>query len=417
MILVFEMVWTGTHHAPGNSATLQTIARAMPGETIRVFAEPSHLAELQADPALVANRGMSFVPIRISPYFRTKPHVVSARRFRQELATMAAALRAVPGDEPCLIFLISASSTAIYAAKLLAALSRRRVAIQVGMHGNLAEITGWRSRNPLIRAFDLRSALTSRHRVRLRFLVLEDAIRRELEHLAPEAAKRCDVLPLPINRAEIAAARPIALAAPLRIGFVGQGTEAKGITAFLETARLLKARHGSRIDFFLVGRPALGSDLARFSVLSHTVSPDHLSRDEFRTLLGSLHYVFLPFQPGYYNLSASGALIDAITWLKPVIATKLPFVEDLFARHGDIGFACDTIDDMRAVLDEAVERPDPARYERQIESLRRARETREPEALARVYRAILHDGFGDFLAARPAAPGLRPHRAGTGAGA
>ena len=298
MILVFEMVWTGTHHAPGNSATLQTIARAMPGETIRVFAEPSHLAELQADPALVANRGMGFVPIRISPYFRTKPHVVSARRFRQELATMAAALRAVPGDEPSLIFLISASSTAIYAAKLLAALSRRRIAIQVGMHGNLAEITGWRSRNPLIRAFDLRSALTSRHRVPLRFLVLEDAIRRELEHLAPEAAKRCDVLPLPINRAEIAAARPIPLAAPLRIGFVGQGTEAKGITAFLETARLLKARHGARIDFFLVGRPALGSDLARFSVLSHTVSPDHLSRDEFRALLGSMHYVFLPFQPG-----------------------------------------------------------------------------------------------------------------------
>jgi hypothetical protein len=30
MILVFEMLWVGTQHAPGSSATIQAIARGCP---------------------------------------------------------------------------------------------------------------------------------------------------------------------------------------------------------------------------------------------------------------------------------------------------------------------------------------------------------------------------------------------------
>ena len=47
MILVFEMLWTGTQHAVGNSATLQAIARGFPEQSVRVFADPTHLAELR----------------------------------------------------------------------------------------------------------------------------------------------------------------------------------------------------------------------------------------------------------------------------------------------------------------------------------------------------------------------------------
>ena len=46
MILVFEMIWTGTMHAPGNSATIQTILAARPDQAVRVHAEATHLANL-----------------------------------------------------------------------------------------------------------------------------------------------------------------------------------------------------------------------------------------------------------------------------------------------------------------------------------------------------------------------------------
>ena len=55
---------------------------------------------------------------------------------------------------------------------------------------------------------------------------------------------------------------------------------------------------------------------------------------------------FPPTSPAITNLSASGALLDAITWLKPIIANRIPFVANLFERYGDIGYLCDDPDQM-----------------------------------------------------------------------
>jgi hypothetical protein len=232
VILVFEPTWTGTMHAPGNSATIQTISRAFPEQQIRVFAEVSHLAELRKDSALTGRPGITFHPITLDQQFLHRPHIVSIRRFWRELAAMTAALRDVPRDEPCLLMLISATSTAIFAASLLLRTSRRRLAVQVGLHGNLNDLNGWRPRNPLLRMMDTRAVLTARHPPALRFLVLEQAIRDELERWEPGAAARTDVLQLPVNEGEIPFVPEMELARPVRIGFVGLASEEKAFRRF-----------------------------------------------------------------------------------------------------------------------------------------------------------------------------------------
>lgn len=397
MILVFEPTWTGTMHAPGNSATIQTISRAFPDQQIRIYADPTHLHELKRDAGLTSRPQISFHPISLDEQFAQRPHIVSFRRFLRELAAMRAALRSIP-NEPCLIMLISATSTAIFAASILSRTQRRRIGIQVGLHGNLNDLNGWRSRNPAIRALDTRSALTSRHPDALRFLVLEQAIRTELDRLAPTAAARTDVLELPVNISEIPDVPETELKLPVRIGFVGQATEAKGISSFLEAAGRLKARHGSAVEFHLVGRAISGSDLTRFNILDSPITDQHLPRASFLERLGALHYVFLPYQPnGYYNLSASGALLDAITWLKPIITTQTPIVADLFARYGDIGYLCDDPEQMVAAVEAIVTAPDPRRYQAQRTALIGARQARTPERLAQQYQSILSKGFTGLL--------------------
>lgn len=397
MILVFEMTWTGTQHAPGNSVTIQTIARAVPEQDIRVFADPSHLAELARDSAFAQLRQVALRPIAISPHYQFKTHIVSFRRFLREFATMWSALREVPPGQTCLLFLISATPSSVIAVSILAGWSNRVVGVQIGLHGNLNDLTAWRSRNPLVRAFDLPSVLARRHRRELRFLVLEEAIRRELHKLAPGAAAATDVLPLPVNLAEVDRANPPPLAQPLRIGLVGQATEAKGITPFLSLACELKARHGAKVAFEVIGRAPPGSDLARFAILDEPVTHDHLSREAFCARLARLHYVCLPLQPGYYNLSASGALIDAMTWLIPVIACRVPIIEDAFNQVGEIGYLCDDGQAMHGVIEDLLNNPDPVRYARQVAAMRRARDARMPDALARKYRDIVLREFPGLL--------------------
>lgn len=397
MILVFEMTWTGLIHAPGNSATLQVIAHAFPGETIRMHAEITHLAELRRDAALMALPNVVFVPIEVSPLWRGRTHIVSLRRLAQEFRTVRAALAGVPADEPCLVFLISTTATGTFAAAWAARLAGRRAALQVGFHGNLNDATGWRPRNPLRRALDTRSAIATRHPVPTRFLVLEDAIRTALAGRIPAVAERTDVVPLPINTAELAAATGGALGNPVRVGFVGLGTAAKGIDTFLAVAGRLRARWGTRIEFIHVGRMPAEADLTDHGVLAHPPSAEGLSRAEFEARLASLHYVFLPFRTGYYDLSASGALIDALTWLKPLITCRVPLTEQFFAEYGDIGALCEDEAGLEAALEAILSAMDAARYAGQVAALRSAREQRRVEALAHRYRALVEAGFPGLL--------------------
>ena len=394
MILIYEPMWMGTYHAPGNSVTIQTIARAFPRQSIRVYAEATHLRELRSDPALAAHANVALQDSNVTPLFSGKTHIVSLARFRQELGVLRAALRPVPHDEPCLIFLLSATPTAIFAASLLARDPRRHVRVHVGLHGNLNEVTERRARNPLLRNFDLTSALGAHHGGRVRFLVLEDCIRDELVRLMPETAPVTDVMPLPVNLAEAGLAEPLPLEQPLHIGLLGQATEAKGITPFLALARRMQAAFPGKVRFHHVGHMMPGDDPARFSVLAEPVRTDRLDRDAFRLGLAQLHYVCLPLQPGYYNLSASGTVIDAITWLKPLIATPMPLVASLFARFGDIGSLCADPDALCEAVAELVERPGPARYARQVAAMRAVRDSRMPDRLAATYRGIVTANFG-----------------------
>jgi len=397
MILAFDLLSLGTHHGPANSATLQTISYAVTDQAIRVHAHASHIAELRGDPLLAGNHHIEFVDVAISPHYLEKSQVVSIRRFWREFVTLLRALRPVPRSEYCLLVMLSTTSTLILAASLIAATRWRRIGALVCLHGNIADLTGWRSRNPVIRRLDLHAMLARRHKLPLRYLVFEPSVRQELGKLVPESLAYTDVLPHPANPAEITQQPSLTQQYPVRVGLVGQATEAKGVTAFLETARQFKQRHGGRVEFYLIGRVFPGDDISRFAGLDGPVSTQQIARNTFRELLGRLHFVFLPLRPEYYRLAASGAVLDAITWLKPVIATDIPIVAGIFADFGDIGYLCSTTEDMQHALESVLTSMDPTRYAEQVEAMRRAREARLPKSLAQDLRRMFAAHFRELI--------------------
>jgi hypothetical protein len=392
MIIILELMDEGVAHAPGNSQWTQVIARAAPRQTVRLLAPPRQLAALRGDANLVATPNVRLEEIPLINAHRREVNVASVARFREELAILRRAIAGVPAGEPCLVVLASAAPTAAHAALLAGRLSGRQVAVQMVLHGFLNGIEGWRSRNPLARRFDLRGFMERPPRG-VRFLALETAIAAELSRIVPNAADRVDVLPLPVNADEVEAALPIPLSQPIEVALVGQTTAPKGIGPFLDTARLFKARYGDAIRFHVVGRRFPDVDAAALSVLDSEVPEDFLTRAAFRARLAPIHHVFLPLAPSYYRLSASGALIDAITWLKPVIGTDIPIIADAFRQGGDIGFLCSDLAGMQDALHGIVQAPDTARHARQIAALRGLRERRLPEALVETYAAILQARF------------------------
>jgi len=392
VIIIVELMDEGVAHAPGNSQWTQVIAKAVPHQMVRLLAPARHLAALRADQNLVAQPNVALEEIPLISAHRRQVNVASLERFRQEFAILRSAIAAVPRDEPCLVVLASAAPTAVYASLLAGWRLGRQVQVQMVLHGFANEVEGWRSRNPVARRFDLRG-LMERPPHGVRFLALERSIATELARLVPASADRIDVLPLPVNADEVSLVAPIRLGLPLRVALVGQTTAPKGIGPFLETARAFKERYGEAIEFHVIGRRFPETDPAPLSVLARSIPDDFMTRAEFRERLAPIHYVFLPLHPSYYRLSASGALVDAITWLKPVIASDIPICADAFADGGDIGYLCSDLTAMQNVLHEILRRPDGDRYACQVEALQRLRARRMPAALVDTYVAILGTGF------------------------
>ena len=124
-ILVLETTWTGTTHAPGNGATIQTIALAFTDHPIHVFAEAGHLAELRRNAALMSSGQIQFHEITVSRHFAGRTGIVSFRRLAHEAATVRYAFRVVRPRGACLLVLLSATSTAIFAASLAGSMVSR----------------------------------------------------------------------------------------------------------------------------------------------------------------------------------------------------------------------------------------------------------------------------------------------------
>jgi len=397
MIVAIEPSWTGTIHAPGNSTLLDIAKLAFPAQQLAIYAEAGHVQEVKSLLKAACSPTVQFHTIELSPDFLHRPHIVSFKRLFKELQTIGKALSSVPSGEDCLLILLSATSTSMVAANLIARLRRGRTFIQAQLHGNLNELTDWRHGDPVRRALDLKSVLSRPHGGRMRYLVLEEFIRTRLAALNPATTEITDALPHPLAlQGHTQTEKP--LEPPLRVGLVGLGSEEKGMGAFLRIARQLKEELGDRVRFHHVGTFVKGTDLSLYALLEEPPAEKQLTRQEFLARINRLHYVVFPFKENYYGLSASGTFMDAVAALKPVIATRIPLTEQFFREFGEIGHLCDGEAEMISTIRNIALNPDPAAYRAQAEMMRKGRAARSLEALAPRYRDIVRKALPGFAA-------------------
>ena len=398
MILVVETTWKGLRHAPANASLLHCVAAALPHESVHFFSEEAHGLEVQRCLGAAWPRNLRCHAVGLAP-----PDAQPLARLRWEAALLKRAVTKIDNGGKCLIVTAAATGPSIAAANLLALwLGRQRFCLHHRLHGNLNELHGWRSRNPLVRLFDLRSALTTWYSPQARYLVLEPHIRDRLAAILPALERSIDVLPETISPAEKQDADPPP-PPPVRVGYLGLGTRAKGFDLYLRLARALAPASNGKVEFHAVGNLHRELTHEDQSVLAQPLAKAPIPRQDFVQAAASLHYAVLPYQGNYYQWSASGTLVDAISLGKPIIATDFPFVKALFDRFGDVGFLCRGEAEMAAVLRRLPTTFEP-RYHRQKQAILNARQDRCPAAGVATYRQIIEAGFPDFLPTCAQAP-------------
>ncbi|MFT6002978.1 MAG: hypothetical protein ACJAR8_001681 [Bacteroidia bacterium] len=103
--------------------------------------------------------------------------------------------------------------------------------------------------------------------------------------------------------------------------------------------------------------------------------PFYLSREDYVSELQKLDYVLFFFPSDEYVMRASGAVMDFVGFLKPIIALKHPLFDYFTDTFGDIGYICDTMEEMQEVIaDLSKKTPESlARYQCFVDNLAKLR--------------------------------------------
>jgi hypothetical protein len=379
MILVFDLSNVGVAHLSFDHGYLQVLRHAFPDEQIRFFGEPEHCA-------LLAGMEPAGSPIR----FDTGPFLGRIGRARlrpwemlpKAWKVVRAARAIAEAERPRFVAFVSGATPATTLAVRPLWAGRAAPPVDLILHSTIAEVAGWRSRNPLLRMTDWHAVLRRPKVGRVRFVVLERGIRDGLVAAFPERAADTVVLDHPVPEAEICDVRPTPTD-PLDIGFIGDTTAAKGFGTFLEIARAVP---GPR--YHVLGRliDPLPPDAPRILVTPPAARP--LPRADLLERLRALDLVVLPLTRPAYDWTASGTLIDCVTNLVPVVTTRTRVTESVFADHGPIGIMVERPEDLVGTLRPIDAAWLSARREGFTQSLRAARDARLPAALAHTYPGL-----------------------------
>lgn len=380
MAIFYELSQHGMSHAHFTRAFVQMVAHALPDEPLTIYARQSHLDSAFSDPDPVLDHRLIQ-----HPYLAPPDTAGFWAKTRHMLRFIRATYAPVRSARPHVVFLTGEPSH-VLAAKLFR-MMMPGFRCHLVLHGDIHSLRLPRSRNPLTRLKDYHAAISlGRHRD-VRFIALETHIRTNIELAVPGSAEFVDVVRHPCMPVEVDWKRMETTASELRFGLLGIAGKSKGLDVYSRLA--LKASRGlrRRAQFRLIGKLQSGNDDLDLSGISGPLpfSKDWIPRPLFDEELARLHYVALPYNMDYYGLSASGVLLDVLRWRKPVIAFETPVLRELVDRFGEIGYLCQTEDDMAEVVNDLLENFDPERYDRQRRNLDAAYLSRLPDVAAEDY--------------------------------
>ena len=387
-IVLCEPQCRGFEHASPNAAMLATVLLAYPQARASFGCEPEHGARVRDElarryPDLLQRVDWFEVPLPTARPSRWS-------RLAEERLLWERVLDHCRDEEPGLVFLCSITSPGLMVVKS----SLRRGALDVPVvavvHSILSTLGRWRPAGPVKWLLGLRNALRLPHPESLRLIALGEPILHRLREVAPRAARHFAALDLPALWA-LGAPAPRAAGAPVVFGHLGVAAKRKGFAAFCDLARDCQADvTAGRVRFEMVG---FTFDVKTRALAAAApiegVTDQPLSADEYRRRTAAIDYALWTGDSRRYALTASATFQDALSYIKPVVGLRSPFVAHYAERMGDVGYLCDDFAEMVSTVQSLIAEFPTGRYEQQCASILRGRDIFAPETLAPRLREIV----------------------------
>ena len=370
---------------PGNSARLATILAAFPASKVSFLAERNHLSLVRENLKMCQGKDLHRVDwVEISVPSR---RLTSPGMWRAKVHTLHTGMKLVRTPQADLVFFQSLSGVDLLPLKYLLLLRHRKLRILAVLHTVLTNISGSRWS---LKAITFRKALTLGNRsLRIKYVVHSPAIREMTLRILPGLASfMCSFYEPSLFGPETSGDIGSDFNKGVRFGFLGADTPGKGYDLYIRLASdVVKKVPNAKFR-------AIGHSTRRHhegAVVEPGLSSEPLSVEEFSRRIGEIDYAIFPYSALRYAYTASGAILDAFGHLKPCIMLRTPVFEDLLRRMGNIGYICDSYNELRDLLVELASTPRLAEYEAQRQAILRGRGIFEPHHLAsELKQCVLH---------------------------
>jgi glycosyltransferase involved in cell wall biosynthesis len=379
-IVVFDVLSHGNMHLQFNEAYLRLVRAAFPDCSVIFHARAAHLENLAKRIADLDGVDMRPCAPFVVP-FGFSHHSPMAGRWaaRQAIGDIQKLLTTCT---PLMVAILGVDAN-IYAG--LRRTWRANTPLHLILHSQLGDSMLWRSRNPIIRAFDFVSVIDRPLQPAIRLVALELGVKEAIADISSKPDRGVVTLEHPILRSEWCpgTASP---SETLRIGFVGHSSHTKGFHLFAEMAR--KYRQPKK-RFEAIGIWAPNTEAFDLSGLDRLPERGGLPRAAYLNALADVDVVCLPLAGRAYDFIASGSVSDAIAGLKPLVALHTRTLAAIWERYGPIGYLAQSEEELDAYVGAMSKRA--LQPDRQIwaKNLSRLRYARLPASLAEGYRALI----------------------------
>jgi hypothetical protein len=383
MIVICEPMRWGFEHATVNAALIGTVADAFQEEELLFLAEAAHIGYvkdiLDAHSVAVRYRETTIPPRTLLNYQRSAPDFRLCRNV----------FRVAHKNHANTIIFCSVTTPGLISIKTLLRRYRDIVCLVIP-HNILQRVTTAPPLLPHRRFFSFRLWMSFGNTHRLRYVVLGPRIEERLKQYVPRVSSYVSTIDLPYFFSDDGGPEPFADDA-VRFGSYGVGSYEKGTDIFFSLAEeVLSAKTTYKPTFTLIGfllDPRL-KDVPHTSVNIPSLDVP-LDQESYEKYSRSIDYALFFNRPNDYELRASGAILDAFSFLKPIIALKSPLSEYYFKKMGDIGYLCENRNAMKDAVLDILETMPTDRYRQQQENILTQRVQFSPAGLSLKFRSLL----------------------------
>src|SRR5665647_502450 len=383
MIVICEPMRWGFEHATVNAALIGTVADAFQEEELLFLAEAAHIGYvkdiLDAHSVAVRYRETTIPPRTLLNYQRSAPDFRLCRNV----------FRVAHKNHANTIIFCSVTTPGLISIKTLLRRYRDIVCLVIP-HNILQRVTTAPPLLPHRRFFSFRLWMSFGNTRRLRYVVLGPRIEERLKQYVPGVSSYVSTIDLPYFFSDDVGPEPFADDA-VRFGSYGVGSYEKGTDIFFGLAEEVQsAKTTYKPTFTLIGfllDPRL-KDVPHTSVNIPSLDVP-LDQESYEKYSRSIDYALFFNRPNDYELRASGAILDAFSFLKPIIALKSPLSEYYFKKMGDVGYLCENYNALRDTVLDILETMPTDRYRQQQENILTQRVQFSPAGLSLKFRNLL----------------------------